>query len=599
MPPFLAFQYSWFFMRAFLSLVGALWTYSKGRRRIVALYACMFVTGNAIWLFEPYVVGKILNSVQNAATVGGSVHSILMYLALLVGLSAGFWLFHGPARVLERGNAFFVRSSFKDHLFSVITNLPLQWHKNHHSGRTINRVSKAANSLYDFSENGYQIIEMLIRPIGAVVALSIIFPGAAVAAIGAMAVACSLVFLFDRVLFPLYDQINEKDHFVASALHDYLTNITTVITLRLEQLTKSELYRRMTHYVPIFRRETKITEVKWFLATIAISLTTAVILGWYAWSTLTTGVVMAGTFFMLYEYLQRIGGAFYTFAWKYGQVVEQYANLKSVQPILNAERSEEHRNCKLPSAWKKIEILGLDFMYKDEEQRTHHLKNVSVTLKRGQKIAFVGESGSGKSTLMTLIRGLHAADSGEILCDGEKLKHGLKDVGSTVTLIPQEPEIFENTIEYNITLDTSHKKERILEDIELARFSSVLKRLPRGLKTNTAEKGVNLSGGEKQRLALARGIFAAERSSIILLDEPTSSVDPGNERAIYEGMFKHFDDRCIVSSVHKLHLLPMFDYTYVFKEGRLVSEGTPSEMLGSGGPLHDLWERERKAMERR
>lgn len=585
-------------MRAFLALASALWRYSAGRRAVVVLYALMFATANAIWLFEPFVVGKILNNVQLAAT-GGSARSVLQYLALFVALSVGFWLFHGPARVMERATAFHIRAAFKEHLYSVITSLPLQWHKNHHSGRTINRIAKATNSLFDFSETGWQIIEMLVRPIGALIALTLLLPAAAGFSVIALSSSLLIVFLFDRVLFPIYDQINEKDHHVASALHDYLTNITTVITLRLEQLTRIELVRRMMHYLPVFHRENRINETKWFFSTMAIAGTTALVLGWYAITTMQAGeLILAGTFYMLYEYLQRIGQAFYTFAWKYGQIVEWYANLKTVYPILHAERAEEHRACNIPADWKSIEIQGLDFTYKDEEKRTHHLKDVSITLERGKRIALVGESGSGKSTIMTLIRGLHPVDKATVLCDGEELKHGLKDVGSSVTLIPQEPEIFENTVEYNITLDTSHRKTEIMDCVELARFSSVLKRLPRGLKTNTAEKGVNLSGGEKQRLALARGIFAAERSSIILLDEPTSSVDSANERAIYEGMFKHFQDRCIVSSVHKLHLLPMFDHAYVFRDGQIISEGTPDKLLNEGGVLHELWMRERRAERR-
>lgn len=581
-------------MRGFLALASALWRYAGSRRPLVVLYALMFVTANVIWLFEPYLIGKLLNELQLAAVSGASSRDIITYLALIVLLSCGFWFFHGPARYLERMIAFEIRVAFKQHLFSTVTSLPLQWQKTHHSGQTINRIGKATNSLFDFSQNGYQLIEMVVRPLGALVALTLILPMATALTMGAMVFSCVLVFFFDRVLLPLYVKVNEKEHRVASVLHDYITNIATVITLRLEKLTQSELLRRMTHYLPIYRREVRLNEIKWFLATMAISITTALVMGWYALSTLSAGgILLAGTFFMLYDYLQKIGGAFYTFAWKYGQMIEQYADLKTVQPILEADRPELH-DCSLPSEWNTVEIQHLNFTYKDEELRAHHLKDVSLTLKKGRKIAFIGESGSGKSTLMVLIRGLQTADSATVLCDGQKLVHGLKDVGCTVTLIPQEPEIFENTVEYNITLGTEHTEEEIIDDVKLARFESVIEKLPKGFQTNTAEKGVNLSGGEKQRLALARGFFAAKDSGIILLDEPTSSVDPANERHIYENLFKRFSDRCVVSSLHKLYLLPMFDEAYVFKDGAVVAHGTPQELLNEGGILHPLWKRERE-----
>lgn len=131
-----------------------------------------------------------------------------------------------------------------------------------------------------------------------------------------------------------------------------------------------------------------------------------------------------------------------------------------------------------------------------------------------------------------------------------------------------------------------------MDNVRLARFDPVLARLPRGLETGTSEKGVNFSGGEQQRLALARGFFAASDSSIVLLDEPTSSVDPINERAIYDNLFHRFADRCVISSLHKLYLLPLFDEAYIFKDGSVLAHGTPKELTDPGGILHELWNRE-------
>lgn len=586
-------------MKVFLALISAVWTYSAGRRGRVLLYILLLLAANITYLFEPYAIGLVLNNVQRAAAERQALPDIFFWLGMVIALWVGFWIFHGPARVIERENAFHIRNAFADHLFRSVTSLPVQWHKQHHSGQTINRMRKATRALFDFSENSYQLLEMLIRPAAAIVALLFIMPTAAFIAVAVGVASLSLVFAFDRVLLPLYDRVNEQEHFVASALHDYLTNITTVITLRLEQLARSEHMRRLTHYFPMVRREAKLNEWKWFSATIVMSSMTILALGWYAWSTIGTGVVpLAGTFFMLYEYLQKISGAFFTFGWKYSQTVQQYADLKSVDPILKAAPADYGGGCRLPEGWKSLEIRNLNFTYKDEQQREHHLKDMTVTLGRRAKIALVGESGSGKSTLMAIIRGLQTPDSVEVLSDGKPLEHGLKDVASQVTLIPQDPEIFENTVEYNITLDTEQSKAEIAEDVRLAAFESVLAKLPKGLQTNTAEKGVNLSGGEKQRLALARGFFAAKKSDIILLDEPTSSVDSANELTIYRNMMERFSDRCVVSSIHKLHLIEFFDEVYVIDRGRVVEHGSPKELMKGEGVLARLWRayvREEKA----
>src|SRR5262249_23507689 len=223
------------------------------------------------------------------------------------------------------------------------------------------------------------------------------------------------------------------------------------------------------------------------------------------------------------------------------------------------------------------------------QQRVHHLEDVSIRLERGKSIALVGESGSGKSTLLSLLRGIQSAEQVIVACDGKISPDKLKHLNGRTTLVPQDPEIFADTIRFNITFGMEANESEIMRTAKLARFDSVLERLPAGLETNMAEKGVNLSGGEKQRLALARGIYFAQDSDIVLLDEPTSSVDIYNERIIYQNLLTEFADKCVVSSVHRLHLLEMLDYIYVLSNGKVVEHGEFAPLLAGHGVLADLW----------
>jgi ATP-binding cassette subfamily B protein len=168
-------------------------------------------------------------------------------------------------------------------------------------------------------------------------------------------------------------------------------------------------------------------------------------------------------------------------------------------------------------------------------------------------------------------------------------KYTAASIAESVTLFPQEPEIFENTIEHNITLGLPFEENEILEVCDTAHFTEVLLQLPKGLQSNIMEKGVNLSGGQKQRLALARGILAAKSSDIILLDEPTSSVDPKTEIQIYEKMFAEYQNKAVVSSLHRLYLLSYFDYIYVLKDGRIADEGSFAELKSRSAVFRDLW----------
>ena len=128
-----------------------------------------------------------------------------------------------------------------------------------------------------------------------------------------------------------------------------------------------------------------------------------------------------------------------------------------------------------------------------------------------------------------------------------------------------------------------------------AHFSEVIEQLPKGLKSSIQEKGVNLSGGQKQRLALARVVLAARESEIVLLDEPTSSVDPKTEVKIYEKMFEEFKDKAVVSALHRLHLLTKFDHVYILESGRVVDQGSFEHLLAESPIFQELWKHQEES----
>jgi ATP-binding cassette subfamily B protein len=579
-----------------LYLVRTGWRHAGKQRRLMVTALCLFGFAQATMLSEPWVIGQLLNCVQKNVSAHAPadkfLHDIYYYLSLFFTIEFVFWIFHGPGRFVERVAMFHIKVNYKCRLFQILTELPLQWHRDHHSGDSIDKINKATNSLADFFDASFEVTYMLFRFIGTQIILFFFMPVAGAVAISTAIVAVTIIFKFDQVLTKQYRELNRMENYVASAVHDYVTNIISVITLRLEGPVVNEVQKRLLNRWDLFKVNATLNEFKWFLTTLVIVIMTVAVLLWYTHKTLAAGeVIMAGTFFTLFEYLRRIGDSFYSFAYIYGTVVQQAANVHNADSILDAydQLKSDTKPYALPENWQNIRIENLHFTYEDEKHREHHLENVSLELTRGGRIALVGESGSGKSTLLSLLRGVQPANEVDVFCDGERLPGKLAHLSHTTTLMPQDPEIFADTIRTNVTFALEDDEKFLGEAIEMSGFDQVLARLPKRLDTNIAEKGVNLSGGEKQRLALARGLYFAKSSSLLLLDEPTSSVDALNERLIYERILAGFPDRCIVTSIHKLHLLELFERIYVFEDGRVIESGTFSELLARQGKLASMW----------
>ncbi|MFH1029753.1 MAG: ABC transporter ATP-binding protein [bacterium] len=573
-----------------LNLFKYTWKYSKGRRNRVIIFVLLSFIGNSIWLLEPLVIGRIFNSIQFAANDPKLLVHIIKNLSFLIFIVIGFWTFHGISRIIEQTNGFFVRKNYRESMIEKVMALPAQWHIAHHSGDTIDKIDKASENLFNFSSEIFVIISNTVSLIGSVIILLYFDWRSCLIAAGISSIILFIISRFDKYLKRGYDTLFKLENNLAAGIHDYISNIITVITLKLGKRAMREIDYRETKAFPVFKKNKIVDESKWFLTGLTISVMTFSALSLNAYSSYkASGVIMIGTIFTLYKYLQSIGLTFYNFAWQYGIILRQDTAVKAAEIIsedynkLVVAKEKSYYKVRLPKDWRALKITDLSFTYKNYEEEgvkdIKHIDNISLTINKTQRIAFIGESGSGKSTILALLRGLFEAEKVKLYCDGKILKHGLKHIKGYVTLIPQEPEIFNTTIKDNITMGIHGNRQKLETIIKIAQFKTVVERLPRGINTNVMEKGVSLSGGEKQRLALARGLFAAEDSEFILLDEPTSSVDSVNERKIYENIFSKYKDKTIIGSIHRLHLLEMFDYIYYFDRGKIITEGTFRELL--------------------
>ncbi len=578
----------------YISLLKTAWHYAKGKRFRYAIIYSMFFMSNLIASVFPIIWGLFINELQKQ---GQAVLSVAwMYVGAYLLLEVSFWAFHGTARIMERKLAFDIGKNYLAELYHKTIHLPIKWHQDNHSGATINRVRKAYEALKSFFDSGFQYFGALAEFTFAFIAMlyfSPLFGGVAVF-IGFFVVL--IIFKFDKPFIEATREVNEKEHVVSSGLFDSLSNIITVVTLRLESRMEKGILKKVMDIFPPFRRKILVNEWKWFTVDLMVAVIYGVVILGYVYENYVPGeVFLIGGLVTLAGYVTRFTHVFHDIAWQYTQIVRYHTDVDTAKNIIEAFDNLEipDEEAPLPLGWQQIMVSNISYEHHAKvngKDVVRGLEDVSIKLEKGKKIAFIGESGSGKSTLLALLRGLYPSKDGVKVKIDHQNYNDLNIISDHVTLFPQEPEIFENTIEYNISLGLNYEASEISRICKAVHFENVVAQLPNGLQSSIKEKGVNLSGGQKQRLALARGVFAAKTSDLILLDEPTSSVDPKTEMNIYDALFEEFKDKIVVSALHRLHLLPKFDYVYVLDKGKIVDEGTFEDLFQNSPVFQELWQ---------
>jgi ABC-type multidrug transport system fused ATPase/permease subunit len=576
-------------------LLKTAWQYARQeRRKFVGVYA-LFVVSNLIGALFPVMFGWFINKVQQDTS--RVLHYAGLYAAVHVAMKLAQWALHGPARVMERQLAFSLSRNYLQETYHQVLHLPVRWHQDHHSGATINRIRKAYEALRHFFDGGFQYLNALSKFVFSFAAMLYFSPLFGSIGVGLGILTVWIIFKFDKPFIKTLEEVNEKEHVVSSTLFDSLSNIITVITLRLEKSMEAGLLGKVRALLPPLRRNVIINEWKWFSADMLVAITYAVIAVGYVYQNWTPGQVFyVGGLVTLLGYVNQFTSVFHDVAYQYTQIVQYNTDVQTARNISEAYAGQHRAEARepLPEHWHALQIRNLNFSHRSPSAFSDHkqpqrLQNIELTIRRGQRIAFVGESGSGKSTLLKVLRGLYQPEPGmHLLVDGEA-QPDWGTLTEAVTLLPQEPEIFENTIGYNITLGLPVPDDEVWRVCQAAHFDTVARQLPKGLDSDMQERGVNISGGQKQRLALARGILAAQTSHVVLLDEPTSSIDPATETAIYENLFREFADKAVISSLHRLHLLRMFDYIYVLQQGRIVDEGTFDKLRTTSPVFQAMW----------
>ena len=398
-------------------------------------------------------------------------------------------------------------------------------------------------------------------------------------------VGYTVIFIITNILLKFLYKIKEKILNSEELLNHYLVRgYMEMLVFRMSKQFPSEIKKTCNAKEDIVSSKVKMNMIHEAFFTIFALLVAMLDIGilFYAWKTknLTVGSVVA-----LIALIENAYTPIAIFNVLYVQYKLDKASYKRFEEFLGLKDDVQLRNGNaINTNVGKIAIRNLSFQY--EERKI--IDGLSLSIQKGEKIAFVGESGSGKSTLIRILLGLLKYNQGEVRLGDMELKEiCLNNLYDRVSYLSQDAPVFDGTIKENLVFEKQVSEEQMLEALSEVQLSHLVENLAEGLNTEIGEKGTCLSGGEKQRLALARLWF--EDSELVILDEATSAMDNLTEENVMKSVMQKMKDKTVIAIAHRLNSIAGFDRIILFKEGRIVGQGTFEELLHTDSYFMDLY----------
>ena len=394
-----------------------------------------------------------------------------------------------------------------------------------------------------------------------------------------------LIFIITNILLKFLYKIKEKILNSEELFNHFLVRgFMEMLVFRMSKQFPSEIKKTRSAKEDIVSSKVKMNMIHEAFFTIFALLVAMLDIGilFYAWKTknLTVGSIVA-----LIALIENAYTPIAIFNVLYVQYKLDKASYKRFEEFLDLKDDNQLRNGNaINTDIGEIAIKNLSFQY--EERKI--IDDLSLFIKRGQKIAFVGESGSGKSTVIKILLGLLKYNQGEI-CLGDMELSGicLNNLYDKVSYISQDVPVFDGTIKENLVFEKNVSKEQMLDALSEVQLSHLVENLAEGLDTEIGEKGTCLSGGEKQRLAFARLWF--ENPELVILDEATSAMDNLTEEIVMKSVMQKMKDKTVIAIAHRLNSIAGFDRIILFREGKIVGQGTFEELLHTDSYFKELY----------
>ncbi|WP_457802320.1 SAV1866 family putative multidrug efflux ABC transporter [Staphylococcus aureus] len=539
-------------------------------------------------LLIKYAIDGVINN--HALTTDEKVH----HLTIAIGIALFIFVIVRPPiefirQYLAQWTSNKILYDIRKKLYNHLQALSARFYANNQVGQVISRVINDVEQTKDFILTG--LMNIWLDCITIIIALSIMFfldVKLTLAALFIFPFYILTVYVFFGRLRKLTRERSQALAEVQGFLHERVQGISVVKSFAIEDNEAKNFDKKNTNFLTRALKHTRWNAYSFAAINTVTDIGPIIVIGVGAYLAIS-GSITVGTLAAFVGYLELLFGPLRRLVASFTTLTQSFASMDRVFQLIDEDYDIKNGVGAQPIEIKqgRIDIDHVSFQYNDNEVPI--LKDINLSIEKGETVAFVGMSGGGKSTLINLIPRFYDVTSGQILIDGHNIKDFLTgSLRNQIGLVQQDNILFSDTVKENILLGRpTATDEEVVEAAKMANAHDFIMNLPQGYDTEVGERGVKLSGGQKQRLSIAR-IFL-NNPPILILDETTSALDLESESIIQEALDVLSKDRTTLIVAHRLSTITHADKIVVIENGHIVEKGTHRELIAKQGAYEHLY----------
>ncbi len=570
-----------------LDLLKSLWYFLGSNRFKFTAFSITLLFAYFYDLVPPFIIGKIVDFLTHYSK-GGSLSPFYTYVIGL-GVSMALVAIIRLSTKRKMGN---IRSDVMYKIrvegFQHLLNFSLSWHEKENTGNKVQRIVTGVASMKQLIRLFYQELIIIVVSFGGIIGI-FLFVNLKYSLI---LTAYLIVFFYIQSIFSaklqnLVNLMNRSQENASGKYYEGITNILSIKSLGASSSLKNKINLSEDDSKKYNNEMIKISNTKWKFFQTLNSITSTLFIFMLGMD-VVAGTMSIGFILVYWTYFTKLTGSAGDTTDYIDELIEIKQSIARMMPIFKNQISYETGKEKFPKNWSTIKIENGRFDYKSDDSKNFSIKNINLLIKRNEKIGIAGHSGSGKSTIAKILLGLYKFDSGNFKIDDTNYYNiDSEEVTNNITTVLQESELFNMSLLENITLFKEVPQALWEKAIKIARLEQLIDKLPLGANSLIGEKGYRVSGGERQRIGIARAI--CKNSPIIIFDEATSSLDVKTEAEIQKAIDTELVDKTIITIAHRISALQNSDNVYVFKSGEIVEEGKFNKLISDkNSELHKL-----------